>query len=138
MYDNFDSLISEVLGDFLAEHGFESVSSQATQDGSFFDVIYESTECKLRLYDSRRGGEINCLMGAVNAPNDGDWTTRENRSWFYIRDLLEIGKGLSLEELQKLAGPPVSGRKEQLIQLRDLLVSGLDKALRNLRTRTTP
>lgn len=135
MYRDLESLISEVLGSFLAEHEFVLASIQKAPGGGAIDVVYESADCKLRFYDSRRGGEINCLIGSVTAPNDGDWTAKENRSWFYLRDLLDVGRGLSLEELQKLMGPPIAERREQLVQIRDLLVAGFCNAQKSLRTR---
>jgi hypothetical protein len=74
---------------------------------------------------------VNCLVGRLDASNESDWTDKRS-GWYYLRGLLEIGKGLSLEELQKLVGPPVTDRREQLVQLRDLLDSGFEKALLKL------
>lgn len=75
-------------------------------------------------------------MGRADASDAAAAMSNKRRNgWFYIRALLEIGKGLSLEELQKMVGPPV-GREEQLLQLRQLLDSGFEKALAKLHRET--
>lgn len=129
----FESTVSTVLGEFLSHHGFRLVASSEDNGNGESNVVFESSECKLRFYDSLRNGETNCLIGKTDAPNDADWSDKQSTAWYYVRQLLEIGKGLSLKEIQKLTGPPVSGRKKQLIQIRDLLKSGFDKALKKLR-----
>jgi hypothetical protein len=131
MKSEFNELVSSVLGNFLSKHAFRFAGFRGDNGGDLVDVVFESDQCKLRFYDSRRGGEVNCLVGRLDASNEGDWTDKRN-GWYYLRGLLEIGKGLPLEELQKLVGPPVTDRREQLVQLRDLLDSGFEKALLKL------
>ena len=74
---------------------------------------------------------MNCLVGRTDASNENDWTDKSS-GWYYLRGLLELGKGLSLEELQKLVGPPVIDRRAQLVQLKGLLDGGFEKALLKL------
>jgi hypothetical protein len=135
MKDEFENLVSSVLGGFLSEHAFRLVVSRVDVSGNNANIVFESDQCKLRFYDSRRAGEVNCLVGKTDASNDSDWTDKES-GWYYLRGLLEIGKGLSLQELQKLVGPPVTDRREQLVQLRDLLSGGYEKVLGKLREKT--
>ena len=131
MKNEFKDLVSSVLGDFLSKHAFRFAESHSDVSSNLVDIVFESDQSKLRFYDSRRAGEVNCLVGRVDASNESDWTDKRS-GWYYLRGLLEIGKGLSLEELQKLVGPPVTDRREQLVQLRDLLDSGFEKALLKL------
>lgn len=131
MDDEFKDLFYSVLGDFLAKNAFRFSQSRSDLGGNFMEVIFESDQCKLRFYDSRRDGEINCLVGRTNALNESAWTDKRS-GWYYLRELLEAGKGLSLEELLKLVGSPMIDRREQLVQLRDLLTSGLGKVLLQL------
>jgi hypothetical protein len=135
MKNEFQNLVSSVLGDFLSEHAFRIVESRTDASGSNSDIVFESDQCKLRFYDSRRAGEINCLVGKTDASNDSNWTDKMS-GWYYLRGLLEIGKGLSLEELQKLVDPPVTDRREQVVQLRDLLIGGYEKMLGKLREKS--
>jgi len=132
MEEQFAELVSSVLGDFLSRHAFHLVGSHNDGSGDTADIVFKSDQCKLRFYDSRRGGEVNCLVGQIDALNESDWTAKSN-GWYCLRGLLEIGKGLSLDESQKLVGLPIADRREQLAQLRDLLNSGFEKALRKLR-----
>jgi hypothetical protein len=131
MKSEFKDLVSSVLGDFLSKHAFRFAEYRSNTGGDFVNLVFESDQCKLRFYDSRRAGEVNCLVGRLDASNESDWTDKRS-GWYYLRGLLEIGKGLSLEELQKLVGPPVTDRREQLVQLRALLDSGFENALLKL------
>ena len=131
MKNEFEDIVSSVLGDFLSRHAFRFVESHGNTSGNSVDIVFESDQCKLRFYDSRRAGEVNCLVGRTDASNESDWTDKSS-GWYYLRGLLELGKGLSLEELQKLVGPPVSDRRAQLVQLKGLLDGGFEKALLKL------
>jgi len=131
MSDEFKALIPSLLGHFLSRHAFHAVRSSVDNAGNTVDVVFESNQCKLRFYDSKRGGEVNCLLGRIDADNESSCTDKGS-GWYYLRELLEIGKGISLEEVQKQVGPPVSGRREQLLQLRELLEGGFEKALGKL------
>jgi len=131
MKNEFKDLVSSVLGDFLSRYAFRFVESHGDTSGNSVDIVFESRQCKLRFYDSRRSGEVNCLVGRTDASNENDWTDKSS-GWYYLRGLLELGKGLSLEELQKLVGPPVIDRRAQLVQLKGLLDGGFEKALLKL------
>lgn len=134
MHDDLERLVEGVLGHFFMSHGFVPSSSLNRRNGLISEVVYVSSECKVKLYDSQVDGEINCLLATVSTPDGADWA-RLDRA-FYLRDLLEVGKGLPLEELMQVVASPARGRQEQLIQIRNLLLQGYKNALANLRVRT--
>lgn len=132
MREQLEDLVISVLGNFLKSHRFRLVDRSSDKTGSVTDFVYSSNRCKLRFYDSPRDGEINCLIGALDANDKETRGIGKMKSWFYIRDLLEIGKGMSLKEIQALVGPPTFDPREQLFEISKLLNENLEAACAKL------
>lgn len=132
MKETLEDLVNFVLGDFLKARGFRLVDREGDKNGNVTDLVYASSRCKLRFYDSPRDGEINCLIGGLNASNKEARGIGKMKSWFYILDLLEIGKGMSLKEIQAMLGPPTFDPREQLLEIFKLLDDNLEAACAKL------
>lgn len=62
-------------------------------------VIYRGPDCKIQIYYSSREGEVNAMIGPLDAPNKHG-TYDDSGEWRYFTDF-EIQPTLSLEELVK-------------------------------------
>ena len=132
MRETLENLVTSVVGNFLLTHGFRLVSRNCDEKGNTTDLVYASSRCKLRFYDSPRNGEINCLIGGLDADDNEPRDRGKMTSWFYIRILLGIGKGMSLKEIQAMVGPPTFDPRAQLLKILELLKENMEAACAKL------
>lgn len=60
-------------------------------------IFYRSADCKIQVYRSSREGEINAMIGPLDAPNQHGLYDRSGK-WHYFNDFADEPK-LPLEEL---------------------------------------
>jgi hypothetical protein len=62
-------------------------------------VFYRSDDCKIQVYDSRRGGEINCMIAPIDATNTLGLYDRSAK-WQYLVSFA-LRQGVAAEEIMK-------------------------------------
>lgn len=60
-------------------------------------VVYRGQDCKIQVYYSSREGEINAMIGTLDAPNQHGLYD-QSRKWHYFNDFADEPK-ICLEEL---------------------------------------
>ena len=66
-------------------------------------MFFRSEDCKIQVYDSLRGGEINCMIGPLDAQNVFGLYDRSGK-WQYL-PRFAIRQGVPLEEIMKDKAP---------------------------------
>jgi hypothetical protein len=99
----FSAKVRSIVGPVLADLGFELASADSSVDeggrrGSV--VYYRAPDCKIQVYWSARGGDINCMIGPIAAP-DVFGPHDSSGKWHYLNDFIEK-PNLPLEELMKV------------------------------------
>jgi hypothetical protein len=62
-------------------------------------AFYRSDDCKIQVYDSSRGGEINCMIAPLDAANTLGLYDRSAKWQYLVR--FAIRQGVSPEEIMK-------------------------------------
>jgi hypothetical protein len=98
--DHFVQEVQVIVGPLLSSLGFSvsTVDDDVDEGGRRGSVvIYRAQDCKVQLYYSSREGEINAMIGPLDAP-DVHGLHDHSRKWHYFTDFATQPK-LSLEEL---------------------------------------
>jgi hypothetical protein len=102
--DDFPQEVQTIVGPLLSSMGFtlDAIDNNVDEGGPMGSVVfYRSKDCKIQIYHSSREGEINAMIGPLDAPNVHGLYDR-SRKWHYFNDFVDEPK-LPLEELvQKL------------------------------------
>lgn len=72
MTQEFLTAVRSIVEPLLAELGFqmnEFMGDIGPSDKKGSAVFFRSEECKIQVYDSRRNGDINCMIAPRGAPN---------------------------------------------------------------------
>lgn len=100
MTQEFLMAVRSIVEPLLTELGFqldEYVGDIGASDKKGSAVIFRSEDCKIQVYDSRRNGDINCMIAPLAATNTfGPYDS--SGVWQYIA-LFAIKAGVSNEEL---------------------------------------
>lgn len=102
--DCFTQEFQIIVGPLLSSMGFviDTIDDNVHEGGRTGSVVvYRAQDCKIQIYYSSREGEINAMIGPLDAPNEHG-LYEHSRKWHYFNDFADQPK-LSLEELvQKL------------------------------------
>ena len=103
MTSGFSTKVTTIVGPVLSRLGFvlEAVDDDVDEGGRQGSVVYfSSVDCRIQLYWSPRGGEINCMIAPMNAPNvPGLYDT--SGKWRFWNEFVER-PSVPLEELVEL------------------------------------
>lgn len=102
MTQEFLAGVQSIVEPLLTELGFELVGydDHIDEGGSQDSVVFfRSKDCKIQIYDSNRGGEINCMIAALDAPDVFGLHDRSGK-WQYL-PRYAIWQGVSPEEIMK-------------------------------------
>jgi hypothetical protein len=100
MQDDFLLSAQEVVGTLLSDMGFalSSVDDNVDEGGRIGAVLYYyGPDCKVQLYRSSREGEINAMIGPLQAPDEFGPHNRSHM-WHYFNEYADEPK-LSLEQM---------------------------------------
>ena len=104
MNDEFPQRVRAIVEPLLSGMGFtlDAIDDDVDEGGPKASVLfYRSKDSKIQIYWSSRAGEINAMIGPLDAPNVHGLYDR-SRKWHYFNDFTDEPK-LPLEELvQKL------------------------------------
>ncbi|MDH5228449.1 MAG: hypothetical protein OEZ58_09190 [Gammaproteobacteria bacterium] len=125
---DFQRKVRRALEDFFSAKGFKLDETLDLDGGNKSLVFYSSPLCKLCFYQSERDGEVNCLIGTIEASNE----ELDNAEWSYLNSLISDGEQLSIEEL--LAGVPDTpmSDEEQLSEIAIKLKQNFDALVKQL------
>ncbi|MCV7027934.1 hypothetical protein [Mycobacterium sherrisii] len=94
--------VQSIVGPVLSGMGFtlDTVDESVDEGGrTGWVVIYRGVDCKIQIYYSSREGEVNAMIGPLDAPNKHG-AYDDSGKWRYFSDL-ETQPIVSLEELVK-------------------------------------
>ena len=103
MSDDFSSKVQSILDPLLLDLGFtlDEIDDNIDEGGRRGSVVYyRSQDCKLQIYWSSREGEINCMIGPLDAPNEPGLYNRSTK-WHYLNEFTKP-PDLPLEELVRV------------------------------------
>jgi hypothetical protein len=99
---NFSDEVRKIVEPYLLSIGFDldAIDDNVDEGGRQGSAIfYRGEDCKIQVYYSSREGEINAMIGPLDAPNEHGLYNR-SRKWHYFNDFANEPK-LPLEELVK-------------------------------------
>jgi|GEM_PF-2520745 len=102
MTQEFLMAVRSIVEPLLTELGFqldEYMGDIGASDKKGSAVFFRSEDCKIQVYDSRRNGDINCMMAPLAATNIFGPYDRSG-AWENIA-MLTVGAGIPREELMK-------------------------------------
>jgi hypothetical protein len=97
---SFPQEVETIIGPLLSSMGFtvDTIDDDFDEGGRTGSVVvYRAPDCKIQIYYSSREGEINAMIGPLDAPNRHGLYD-QSRKWHYFNDFTDEPK-LSLEEL---------------------------------------
>lgn len=100
MIGDFPAEVQSVVGPLLTDFGFtvDEIDNNVDEGGRRGSVVfYRSKDSKIQIYRSSREGEINAMIGPLDAPNEHGLYSRSGK-WHYFNDFADEPK-LPLEEL---------------------------------------
>jgi hypothetical protein len=104
---NFSDEVQEIVGPQLSAMGFVLDQIDDGTDGpdgggrALRVVYYRGSDVKIQIYESIREGETNCMIGALDAPNE--WGLRNpSKKWQYFTRFVQF-PDLPLKQLVKQA-----------------------------------
>jgi hypothetical protein len=98
--DDFTQQVQRIIGPLLSSLGFtlDAIDNDVDEGGPKGAVVfYRARDCKIQIYRSSREGEINAMIGPLDAPNEHGLYD-QSRKWHYFNDFTDEPK-LTLEEL---------------------------------------
>lgn len=98
--DNFVQEVQRIVGPLLSSMGFVlyAIDNEVDEGGPKGSVVfYQASDCKVQIYRSSREGEINAMIGPLDAPDVHGLYDR-SRKWHYFNDFADSPK-VPLEEL---------------------------------------
>jgi hypothetical protein len=102
MTQEFLTGVQSIVEPLLAELGFrvDEYVDDVDEGGTKAAVVfYCSDDCKIQVYDSARGGEINCMIAPLDAANTfGPYD--HSKKWQYL-PRFAIREGVPVEEIMK-------------------------------------
>lgn len=128
---DFRERIDVLLGEFLSKQGFVFRARNLSPTSSIEHLFYSSAKCKLMFYSSPRGGEINCMLGSPNAPDEPDAFGKQ-RNWFYLPELTRSFESLSPAELSAKVPRGFLNTDEKITRIRGELSEELEVAIATL------
>jgi len=96
----FSDQVREIIEPYLSSIGFDldAIDNNVDEGGRRGTaVFYRGEDCKIQVYYSSREGEINAMIGPLDAPNEHG-LYNQSRKWHYFNDFADEPK-LPLEEL---------------------------------------
>lgn len=109
--DRFRSLVENEISSTLRRVGLQFKNAREV-DGC--ELIYWSPRRDVRIYDSLRNGEINCLVYEKTVGRSTDWVP--------IRQLVRYGEGLSDEQLEALMPDDFPSEEESIREIGQFLL----------------
>ncbi len=105
MTNDFLAEVRLIVEPLLIELGFHLEESDSVDEGGRRGsvVFFRSEDCKIQVYDSVRGGEINCMIAPLDAQNVFGLYDRSGK-WQYL-PRFAIRQGVPLEEIMKDKAP---------------------------------
>ncbi len=105
MTDDFLAEVRLIVEPLLIELGFHLEESASVDEGGRRGSVafFRSEDCKIQVYDSTRGGEINCMIAPLEAENVFGLYDRSGK-WQYL-PRFAIRRGVPLEEITKDKAP---------------------------------
>lgn len=100
MTEEFLIAVRSIVEPRLADLGFrleEYMSDVGPNDKEGSAVFFRSNDCRIQIYDSRRNGDINCMIAPLSADNIFGPYDRSGM-WQYIV-MYAVKKGVPREEI---------------------------------------
>lgn len=101
MTQEFLAEVRSIVEPLLTELGFQldEYMGDVAYDKEASAVFFRSNDCKIQVYDSRRNGEINCMIAALDAANTFGPYDRKGE-WQYL-PRFAIMQGVPLDEIKE-------------------------------------
>ena len=105
MTGDFLAEVRLIVEPLLIELGFHLEGFDSVDEGgrTGFVVFFSSEDCKIQVFDSARGGEINCMIAPLDAQNVPGLYDRSGE-WQYL-PRFAIRRGVPLAEIMKDQAP---------------------------------
>ena len=103
MTQEFLGGVRSIVEPLLNQLGFQLEESRdVVEQGRKASVVFfRSNDCKIQVYDAPREGEINAMIGPLDAPNEHGLYD-QSRKWHYFIDFADQPKPCLEELVQKL------------------------------------
>ena len=102
MTQEFLTGVQTIVEPLLTELGFQfdEYIDNVDEGGPKGSVVfYQSDDCKIQVYESARGGEANCMIAPLDAPNVFGLYDKSAK-WQYL-PRFAIRQGVPIEEIKK-------------------------------------
>jgi len=123
----FRSSVEKKIAGFLLREGFVFQEEKVCGREDEVKIFYRSNFCKLSIYKSTRGGEVNVMLGGINSPN----TNRPDDGWKYLNSLVH-DKNNSIDELLQNVPEVPKSFDDQLDEVVDKLTLNYNLILNNI------
>ena len=127
MPSEFSADVQSIVGPLLADLGFtlDEIDDGPDEGGRQQHVVYyRSSDCKIQIYDSRREGEVNCMIAPQNASNAFGLRAKK---WHVLTRFAEL-PNLSLTEAAHLARAELDAYPNRLEWVRARIAKFYDAA----------
>lgn len=124
---DFSAEVEAILGPLLGNLGFtlDEVDDSPDEGGRERHIVYyRSSDCKIQVFDSRREGDVNCMIAPANVPNQFGL---EAEKWQFLTRFAEL-PGLSLIGISDLAKAELDAYPNRLEWVRHRLATYYDAA----------
>lgn len=128
MMSDFASDVETTIGPLVKKLGFvvDEIDDGPDEGGIARHIVfYRSNDCKLQVFDSRREGEINCMIAPLEAPNKFGLTTKR---WHYINRFSAKRTDISPQERLQIAIAEAEAYENQLEWVRDRIIKHYEAA----------
>jgi hypothetical protein len=117
MTQEFLAGVQSIVEPLLIQLGFQpdGYDDNVDEGGRNASVVFfRSKDCKIQVYDSARGGEINCMIAPLDSPNVLGLYDRSAK-WQYL-PMFAIRRGVPVEEVLKDKSPIDFPTTDQLLE----------------------
>ena len=129
MIDDFSEMVRARLAEFFSSKDFVFDELKEFPNSGKWVMFYRSPRYKLAIYHFLRDGEINCLIGTVDAKNSD---IEKEKVWSYLYGLLYSGKNPGIDELLARVPTVPLTDEEQLDRIAETLRLHFDELVKLL------
>lgn len=100
MASEFAEVVEAIVGPLLADLGFtlDEIDGGPDEGGRPREIVYyRSRDCKIQIYDSRREGEVNCMIAPANVLNEFGLNVKK---WHFLDRFTERGSPPTVESVR--------------------------------------
>ncbi len=123
--ESFRQDVENIMHGFFAVHGFVFETGEREERAFLTSIIYKSPKGRLKIYDDRRNGEVNCQIQVIK--NFGENNTPQYSEWEIIWGICGEYEGKTIEELIAMIPDDFPSMEESLERIKNELEKNISK-----------